>query len=150
MPLKIGQKVPDFVAKDTFGDTFDSINFLGQKPIVFYFYPKDNTTVCTQQACSFRDNYSEFKALGAEIIGVSGDTTKSHLRFSQKYELPFRLLSDNDKKIRNLFGVPTDFFGLIPGRVTYVVNKQGIVVEIIKSMKSSPHIKGALKAIQGL
>ena len=80
-------------------------SIIGKKPVVFYFYPKDNTPGCTAQACSFRDQYEDFKDLGAEVIGISSDSIASHEKFIQKYKLPFILLSDSDKKIRNLFGV---------------------------------------------
>lgn len=148
MALKVGDRLPNFLAIDTVGNQFDSADLLGRKPLVIYFYPKDDTRVCTQQACSFRDYYQEFKEVGAEIIGISGDNLKSHLKFKTKYDLPFLLLSDEDKKIRNLFGVPTDFFGLIPGRVTYVIDGNGIIQLVIKSMKAAPHIDEALKTVK--
>ena len=79
------------------------------KPVVIYFYPKDFTPGCTTQACSFRDAYQDFQDLGAEVIGISGDSASSHQNFQQKYKLPFILLSDADRKLRRLFGVPTSF-----------------------------------------
>ena len=111
MALKIGDKLPNFKAKDSQGNVFDSQSVVGVKPVVFYFYPKDDTRVCTQQACGFRDQYEDFTQLGAEVIGISGDSVVSHKIFAEKYKLPFTLLSDGDKKIRNLFGVPTALFG---------------------------------------
>ena len=148
MPLKVGDKIPNFTAVDTNGTLFDSNDVIGKKPTVIYFYPKDNTSVCTEQACSFRDQYEEFKALGAEVIGISSDSLKSHQNFASRYKLPFILLSDSDKKLRKLFGVPNDLLGLIPGRVTYVADKDGIVQLIFNSMSGKIHIEKALKILK--
>ena len=150
MALKVGDKIPNFTAKDTHGNDFDSQNFVGQKALVIYFYPKDNTPGCTAQACSFRDQYEDFKDLGAEVIGISSDSENSHEKFASKYKLPFILLSDQDKKIRNLFGVPSGMFGLLPGRVTYVADKSGKIVMIFDSMMATKHIPKALEAIKKL
>lgn len=147
MSLKIGDKLPKFTAIDSNGNAFDSQSFQG-KSMVIYFYPKDETRVCTEQACSFRDNYEEFKELGAEVVGISSDLDKSHQRFASKHQLPFILLSDSDKKLRKLFGVPNDLFGLIPGRVTYVVNKNGIVEMVFNSMSGKIHIEKALEILR--
>lgn len=148
MALQVGDLMPHFTAKDAQGKDFDSKSCICKKPVVVYFYPKDDTRVCTQQACSFRDQYEDFKALGAEVIGISGDSIRSHQNFSAQYQLPFILLSDSDKKIRNSFGVPTNLLGLIPGRVTYVANKDGIVIMIFNSMSGEIHIAKALEALR--
>jgi len=150
MELKIGDSIPSFKAKDTNGDDFDSQNLVGHKPLVIYFYPKDNTPGCTTQACSFRDQYEDFKDLGAEVIGISSDSVESHQKFSKQYKLPFILLSDPDKKIRKLFGVPSGMFGLLPGRVTYVTDKKGQIIMIFDSMMASKHIPKALEAVKKL
>lgn len=150
MALKVGDKVPSFKAKDTNGNDFDSQNVVGKKIVVIYFYPKDNTPGCTSQACGFRDEYEDFKDLGAEVIGISGDSIVSHQKFTKQYKLPFILLSDSDKKIRELFGVPTTMFGLLPGRVTYVVDKNGVVVMLFDGMMATKHISKALEAIKNL
>ena len=150
MELKIGDKIPNFIAKDANGNDFDSQNSIGKKPLVIYFYPKDNTPGCTTQACSFSDQYEDFKDLGAEVIGISSDTVASHLKFSKQYKLPFILLSDFDKKIRKSFGVPTGMFGLLPGRVTYVTDKNGVIQMIFDSMLAAKHIPKALAAIKKL
>ena len=148
MSLKIGDKLPKFTAIDSNGNTFDSQSFFG-KSLVIYFYPKDETRVCTEQACSFRDKYEEFKELGAEVIGISSDSNKSHQKFASKHQLPFILLSDNNKKLRKLFGVPNDLFGLIPGRVTYIFNENGICIGIFNSqLDPIGHIDAALKLVQ--
>jgi peroxiredoxin Q/BCP len=149
--LQKGDKIPHFKAKDTNGNDFDSAALLGKKPLVVYFYPKDNTPGCTAQACSFRDQYEDFIDLGAEVIGVSSDSVASHQKFTKQYQLPFILLSDADKKIRKLFGVPTGLLGLLPGRVTYVADKNGIIQLIFdSSMMPTKHIPKALEAIRKL
>ncbi|MFC4739566.1 peroxiredoxin [Flavobacterium ponti] len=149
MALKEGDIVPDFKAKTQSGEKFELSNYLG-KPLVIYFYPKDNTPGCTTQACSFRDQYQDFQDLGAEVIGVSGDSEESHDKFAQKHKLPFILLSDERKKIRNLFGVPTHFFGLLPGRVTYIIDKEGKIVSVFNSIKATVHIEHALDIVRNI
>ena len=148
MALQTGDKIPEFSAKDNNGNDFESSSIVGKKPVVFYFYPKDNTPGCTAQACSFRDQYEDFKDLGAEVVGISSDSLASHEKFVQQYQLPFILLSDNDKKIRKLFGVKPDLLGLIPGRVTYVVDKNGIIQFVFDSMNATNHIPKALETIK--
>ena len=150
MELKKGDSIPNFKAKDTKGNDFDSQKLIGQKPLVIYFYPKDNTPGCTAQACSFRDQYEDFKDLGAEVIGISSDTVESHQKFMKQYKLPFILLSDHDKKIRRLFGVPSGMFGMLPGRVTYVVDKEGKIIMVFDSMLATKHIPKALEAVKKL
>mgnify|MGYP003599659193 CR=1 FL=1 len=147
MALKVGDKLPNFKAKDTNGNLFDSQDYIGKQALVIYFYPKDETKVCTAQACSFRDNYEEFKDLGAEIIGISADSVQSHIKFKSKFNLPFILLSDNDKKLRKLFGVENDFL-IIPGRQTFVVDKNGFIIMVFNSMSGIIHIEKALKVLK--
>ncbi|HAH55450.1 MAG TPA: peroxiredoxin [Flavobacterium sp.] len=148
MALQLGDKIPNFSAKDSSGNDFESSSVIGIKPVVFYFYPKDNTPGCTAQACSFRDQYEDFKDLGAEVIGISSDSVQSHEKFAKRYKLPFLLLSDNDKKLRNLFGVKANLFGLLPGRVTYVADQNGIIQLIFDSLMATNHIPKALKIIK--
>lgn len=150
MVLKVGDKVPEFSGIDTNGNLFESNSLIGKKPFVIYFYPKDNTRVCTEQACSFRDQYEDFKSLGAEVIGVSSDSLKSHQKFTAQHQLPFILLSDTDKKLRKLFGVPNDLLGLIPGRVTYVINKEGIIQLVFNNMSGKIHIDKALEILKSI
>ncbi len=147
MAIQIGDKLPHFTATKQDGTAFDS-HEIHEKPVVIYFYPKDFTPGCTTQACSFRDAYQDFQDLGAEVIGVSGDSATSHQNFQQKHKLPFILLSDVDRKLRRLFGVPTALFGLLPGRVTYVFDAKGYCIYIFDSMSAKNHIEKALKAIQ--
>lgn len=148
MELKIGDKIPNFKAKDSNGNDFDSQTLVGIKPLVIYFYPKDNTPGCTAQACSFRDQYEDFKDLGADVIGISSDSIASHQEFTKHYKLPFILLSDPDQKIRKLFGVHSRIFGLLPGRVTYIIDKNGVVQMIFDSMLATKHIAKALETIK--
>ncbi|PWA09980.1 peroxiredoxin [Flavobacterium laiguense] len=148
MKLRVGDKIPNFTAKDTNGNDFDSQDVIGTKTLVVYFYPKDNTPGCTAQACSFRDQYEDFKDLGAEVIGISSDSVASHQKFTQQFQLPFILLSDQDKKIRKLFGVASGLFGILPGRVTYVTDKTGTIIMIFDSMMAARHIPKALESIR--
>lgn len=143
MALKTGDRIPDFSAVDTNGDLFSVGDWIGKKNLVIYFYPKDDTPGCTAEACNFRDQYAEFKELDAEVIGISSDSVQSHKQFGEKHNLPFVLLSDKDKKIRKMFGVPNDFLGLIPGRTTYVVDKNGIIQFVFDSINAKNHIKKA-------
>ena len=147
MRLKIGDSLPQFSAKQTNGTVFNSENYVGKQSLVIYFYPKDDTPGCTTQACSFRDNYQEFKDLGAEVIGISSDSVQSHVQFKSKFNLPFILLSDHDKTLRKLFGVENDFL-IIPGRQTYVVNQKGIITMVFNSMQSKIHIEKALQILK--
>lgn len=147
MALIIGDKIPSFTSIDSKGNSFDIKEYIG-KPLVIYFYPKDDTPGCTIQACTFRDKYEDFKALGAEVIGISSDSLKSHQKFASRYKLPFILLSDFDKKIRIQFGVPNDFLRLIPGRATYVIDKKGVVQLIFDSTSAKIHIEKALEILK--
>lgn len=147
MAIAIGDKIPFFTALDNNGNIFEIKDYLG-KPLVIYFYPKDDTPGCTAQACSFRDQYEDFKELGAEVIGISSDSVLSHQKFVSKFNLPFILLSDFDKKIRKAFGVSRDYLGLIEGRTTYVVDKNGIVQYIFDSTSSKKHITEALAILK--
>ena len=147
MAIQIGDKLPSFKATKQDGTNFESAS-IHEKPVVIYFYPKDFTPGCTTQACSFRDAYQDFQDLGAEVIGVSGDSATSHQNFQQKYKLPFILLSDTDRKLRRLFGVPNALFGLLPGRVTYVFDAKGYCIYIFDSISAKNHITKALDAIK--
>jgi len=146
--LEVGDQVPLFSLKDQFGKTFDIKDYIGKTPMVIYFYPKDDTPGCTKEACSFRDSYEEFTDRNIEVIGISADDVDSHKNFADKYNLPFTLLSDIDNNARDLFGVKSNMLGLIPGRVTYVINESGTVIFIYDSQfKATKHIEEALKAI---
>jgi len=148
MGLKIADKVPIFSAKDSNGNHFNIESLIGKKIIIIYFYPKDDTPGCTIQACAFRDQYQAFTDLGAEVIGISSDSISSHQSFVKQNNLPFILLEDKDKKIRHLFGVRPNLLGLIPGRATYVVDKQGAIQMIFNSIKAMHHMQKALDIVR--
>lgn len=146
MGLKVGDKIPLFTLPDSSGNDFSIAQLVGKKPFVLYFYPKNNTPGCTTEACDFRDSYEDFTALGAEVIGISADSVKSHVRFGQKYDLPFILLSDRDKTVRRQFKIKNSML-LLPGRETYVVNDKGFIIMAFNSINASEHMKRALKAL---
>ncbi len=150
MGLKVGDKIPEFSLPDQHGNTFNSSDFLGTKPLVIFFYPKDNTPGCTKEACSFRDSYEEFTDRGVEVVGISADSESSHRKFAASYELPFKLLSDRKNKVRRLFKVENALFNLLPGRETYVVDRDGIIIMAFNNMGASGHVKRALKAIKSI
>lgn len=146
--LQVGDRTPDFTLPSATGENVSLKDFLGKKAVVVYFYPKDDTPGCTAESCAFRDSYEVFKEAGAEIIGISNDSVQSHQQFASKYQLPFILLSDRNDKVRKLFDVPSTLF-IIPGRVTYVIDKEGIVRHIFNSMLDfKAHVDEALKTIQ--
>jgi len=146
MSLKIGDVVPNFTLEDSDKNTFSIADILGKKPLVIYFYPKNNTPGCTKQACDFRDAYEDFKDLGAIVIGISSDSVKSHASFKSKYKLPFILLADVKGKVRKLFGVKNNLL-LLPGRETYVIDKSGKIIMVFNSINASEHMKRAFKAL---
>ncbi len=131
--LQIGDKCPQFKLPNQYGEIVDSSAFIGKKISVIFFYPKDETPGCTKEACSFRDRNADFQALGCEVIGISSDSVASHRKFSVKHELNYSILADTKKQVRKAFGVPANLFGLIPGRVTYIVDKNGIIQGIYNS-----------------
>lgn len=151
MKISTGDKCPPFELKDQDGKLRKSEEFFNKKALVLYFYPKDDSPGCTAQACSFRDAYEDLLESGAEVVGVSGDTLEQHKKFVQKHNLPFTLLADTNNKLRKQFGVPTNFFGLIAGRVTYVIDNKGIVKDIFNSqLDVKGHVKKALEIIEKL
>jgi peroxiredoxin Q/BCP len=148
--LKPGEKAPDFILKNAQGAEFNLADKLKEGNLVLYFYPKNETRGCTAEACSFRDQYEVFKEQGAEVVGVSSDHVKSHQQFLQKHHLPFILLSDPKKEVRKLYKVPATF-GLIPGRVTYVIDQQGMIRYAFNSLtKPLEHVAGALEVLKSL
>ena len=147
--LAVGSTVPAFELKDQFGKVFKLDSVLGKKNLVIYFYPKDDSPGCTKEACSFRDQFDVFNEADAVIIGISRQSVESHLEFAQKHRLNYTLLSDSVKKVEKLFGVPTNFLGLIPGRVTYVINKEGKVVYMFNSqIEAEKHVNEALRILK--
>jgi thioredoxin-dependent peroxiredoxin len=150
LAVKVGDKAPDFTMPSQMGDNVTLSEFFGKKNIVLYFYPKDESPGCTREACSFRDSYEELTNLGAEVIGVSGQSVESHKSFATHYGLPFILLSDKDNKVRELYGVPSTM-GIIPGRVTYIIDKQGVVRHIFSSqIQAERHVEEAKRTLMEL
>ncbi len=146
--LKVGDQAPDFSLPNQSGDIVNLRDFAGKKIVVLYFYPKDFSSGCTADACTFRDNYEVFKEAGAEVIGVSSQSVDSHKRFALANMLPFTLLSDENGKVREIYGA-TSAFGLMAGRVTYVIDKKGIIRNIFSSqLNPKKHIEEALRIIK--
>jgi len=139
MPLKIGDKAPDFKLKDDSGQSRTLAEFYGKK-VVLYFYPKDDTPGCTKEACSFRDNYNAFEENGIVVLGISYDSPESHKNFKQKYNLPFILLSDETKKVAKAYGA---YGGLtkvfFPKRITFLINEEGIICHIFEKVTVTEH-----------
>jgi thioredoxin-dependent peroxiredoxin len=147
--VQVGDLAPDFTLSNQAGAEVSLTECLAKTNVVLYFYPKDNTAVCTDEACAFRDGYEIFKNASAEVIGISSDSVESHRQFASENQLPFHLLSDADSVIRKRYGVPTAF-GL-PGRVTYIIDRQGIVRHIFFSQFTSQrHVDEALATLQAI
>ena len=150
MAVKVGDKAPDFTLPSQMGDNVTLSEFFGKKNIVLYFYPKDESIGCTKEACSFRDSYEELTNLGAEVLGLSGQSVESHKSFATHYGLPFILLSDKDNKVRELYGVPSTM-GIIPGRVTYIIDKKGVARHIFSSQtQAERHVDEAKRTLKEL
>ena len=148
--VQVGDQAPDFTLATQSGEQISLKDFVGKKNIVLYFYPADNTSGCTAEACAFRDSYEAFKDAGAEVIGVSSNSEASHQQFAGKHRLPFILLSDPHGAVRKRYGVRAAL-GVIPGRVTYVIDKQGVVRHIfINQFQATQHIPDALKTLETL
>jgi len=144
--LAVGDPVPAFTLMDQDGKTFNIHDYIGKKVLVIYFYPKDESMVCTKEACAFRDSFDSFSKAGAMVIGVNGETVASHKDFQQHYKLPFTLLSDPDNKIYNLFGVKGKMF--FTGRETFVVDLKGKIVYTHEAMmQGKEHADDALQFI---
>jgi peroxiredoxin Q/BCP len=149
--LEVGDRAPEFKTTDQDGESVSLKDFRGRK-IVLYFYPKDDTPGCTKEACSFRDDYSKFRKRKIEVLGVSVDDEKSHKKFAEKYDLPFRLLADTDKKIVKDYGVWGEkslygrkFMGI--HRVTYVIDEKGKVAAVWPKVKPDGHADEILASV---
>ena len=150
MTVKVGDKAPDFTLPSQLGDNVTLSEYFGKKNVVLYFYPKDESPGCTREACTFRDSYEELTSLGAEVIGVSSQGVESHRSFATHHGLPFILLSDAGNKVRQLYGVPSTM-GIVPGRVTYIIDKKGVVRHIFSSQtQAEKHVEEAIKMLKEL
>ena len=148
--LQLGDQAPDFSLPTGGGGTFHLADQRG-KAVVLYFYPKDDTPGCTAEACAFRDQYADFLDLGAVVVGVSSDNEASHQKFSQKHRLPFPLLADTSGKLRKQYEVPRALLGLLPGRVTFVIDKDGKIAYIFNSMSgATDHVSKTKEVLRGL
>lgn len=146
--LQIGDFAPDFVLKDHHGRIVKLSDFRNKTNVVLYFYPKDDSSGCTLEACGFRDHYDEFKQTSSEVIGISSDDGSSHFKFASKFHLPFILLSDTGSKVRQLYNVPKSFL-FVPGRVTFIIDKTGIIRYIFNSqLNAMQHVKVAMRVLE--
>jgi peroxiredoxin Q/BCP len=146
--VDVGDPAPDFDLPSADGERVGLGQFRGRSEVVLFFYPRDHTPACTAEACAFRDSYEAFREAGAEVIGVSGDSAESHRRFAGRHRLPFRLLSDADGALRARYGVPKTL-GVLPGRVTYLIDSRGVVRHIFSSQwQPARHVEEALRVLK--
>ena len=149
MPLAPGDRAPHIALRDADGQERSSEQLQG-RPLVLFFYPKDDTPGCTTEACAFRDSYADIQSLGAEVWGVSGDNASSHKRFAERHRLPFPLLVDEGNHLRQAFGVPP-VLGLFPGRVTYLIDAEGVIRLVFNNLlDGAAHRREALAALRQL
>jgi peroxiredoxin Q/BCP len=151
--LAVGAQAPEFTAVDQDGKRLSLSDFRGKK-LILYFYPKDNTSGCTKEACAFRDHFGRFRRLGVEVVGVSIDSEKSHKSFAQKYELPFTLLADADKSLVQAYGVwgEKSLYGkkyMGTNRVTYLIDESGRVAAVFPKVKPEKHAEELLALLEG-
>jgi len=145
--FKVGDRAPEFSATTHDGNTIRLSDYVGKRGLVLFYYPRDGTPICTQEACAFRDSYEQFVDAGADVIGVSSDTEESHRSFARQHKLSFPLISDVDGSLRKAFAVPKTM-GLFPGRVTYVIDREGIIRKIFSAQfASDEHVRQALMAV---
>ena len=148
--IQVGDKAPDFTLPSQAGEQVRLSDRLGDRIVVLYFYPKDETVGCTKEACAFRDSYEVFAEAGAEVIGVSSDSVDKHAAFAGHHELPFTLLSDQGGQVRKSYAVPATL-GLLPGRVTYVIDRAGTVRHVFSSQTNiGRHVNDALDVVKKL
>ncbi len=145
--VEVGDRAPDFSATTSDGKKLCLADYLGKRALVLFFYPKDGSPICTQEACAFRDSYEQFVQAGADVIGVSSDSEESHRAFSQQHRLSFPLVSDVDGSLRKAFAVPKTL-GLFPGRVTFVIDQAGVIRQIFSAQfATDEHVRQALKTV---
>ena len=153
MTIPEGKKAPDFTLPDENSVEHRLSDYLG-KPVLLYFYPKDDTPGCTKEACGFRDDYSSYQEAGVVILGVSPDSSEKHKKFKTKYDLPFTLLADEEHKVAELYGVwalkksfGREYFGVV--RTTYLISPEGIITKVFKKVRPAEHSEEVLLALQG-
>jgi thioredoxin-dependent peroxiredoxin len=150
MTLSVGDKAPDFTLPSSTGEGLTLSKLYAERTVVLYFYPKDHTPGCTVEACSFRDQYDDFVAAGAEVVGISSDSAASHTAFASKHKLPMKLAADEGGRVRALYGVRATL-GILPGRVTFVIDRQGTIRHTFASqLRFSRHAADALEAVKRL
>lgn len=150
MAVRVGDAAPEFQLEDADGRSVSLEDYRGRSNVVVFFYPKDETPGCTAEACAFRDQYEAFRDAGAEVLGISGDSRASHAGFRDRHRLPFPILSDPGDAVRTRFGVPRTL-GLIPGRVTYVIDRAGVVRHVFSSQfRPAKHVAEAMEILRGL
>lgn len=148
--LELGTPIPNLQLPDASGQRIRLHDLVGEKILVLYFYPKDDTPGCTAQACAFRDDYQAFVEAGAEVVGISQDSEASHQAFAAKHGLPFRLLSDPEGEAQRAFGVKKTL-GILPGRVTFVVGRDGRILDRFSSqLRVKEHVERARRRVQEL
>ena len=146
----LNQAAPDFTREAHNGQQVHLADYRGKSVVVLYFYPMDGSPVCTKEACSFRDAFEDFTKLGAVVIGVSADSSERHRAFAQQQRLPFLLLSDPDGSLRKAYQVPKAL-GILPGRVTYVIDKAGLVRHVFSALLSAEqHVAEAIEVVRKL
>lgn len=151
MTIRTGDSAPDFTLTDQDGVPVSLSALWKRGPVVLFFYPKDDTTGCTAEACAFRDAYDEFQTAGATVVGISSQGTASKKAFATKNRLPFTLVSDEGGKVRAKFGVKASFLGLLDGRETYVIDTAGIVRHVFNSqINATKHVSEALGVLRVL
>ena len=149
--MNIGERAPEFELPAAGGKTIRLSDYQGKKTVVLYFYPKDETPGCTIEACKFRDEYEDFVAAGAEVIGVSDDSVEAHDKFAAHHRLPFVLVSDHAGDLRKRYGVKASAFGLIKGRVTFVIDRDGVIRHRFESqVRIGRHVDDALSLVKKL
>jgi thioredoxin-dependent peroxiredoxin len=149
MGIGVGDTAPDFTLPDQDGEPV-TLSALRGKPVVLYFYPRDETPICTREACGFRDAYEQFAKAGAVVLGASGDAVASHGAFARRLGLPFRLLADVGDVVREAWGVPKTL-GFLTGRTTYVLDREGVVRHVFSAaLSAQAHVDEALKVVRSL
>jgi peroxiredoxin Q/BCP len=147
--LKAGDRAPAFTLPSQIGEKVSLADFAGKKNVILFFYPKDYTAGCTIEVCTFRDSYQDFQDAGAEVIGISMDSTDSHEKFAKSYNLPYILLSDTGGKVKNEYGITRNILGFTAERVTFVIDKEGIIRYVFSALlQPKSHIEKSLEILK--